>query len=165
MIMVINGACTVNLKILCHLNFKSFFISSGSFHTAMKSPLPVWKQTAKKSFNQINDDDFVKRRGIYDRIIIDCAFREDLKRKESPDPDVGCDGFYPSLTTNGMCYTFNGKKPLDLWKSSEMITTFSNLFPTYSQNNKTFGGSRTVQGNYHYITTLHSYAIKIGPLL
>ena len=114
----------------------------------MKFPLPIWKQTAKKSFNLINDDDVVKRRGLYDKIIIDCAFREDLRRKGSPDPDGGCDRFHPSLTTNGMCYTFNGKRTSDVWQSSQMITTFSSLFPSHSNNNNTFGGSRTVQGNY-----------------
>ena len=114
----------------------------------MRSPLPIWKETAEKSFKLINTDDIVKRRGTYDKIIIDCSFREDLRRKGSPDPDGGCDGFHPSLTTNGMCYTFNGKRSSDIWQSSEMITTFSNLFPSHSNNNKTFGGSRTVQGNH-----------------
>ena len=114
----------------------------------MKYPLPIWKETAGKLFNPINGDDLVKRRGVYDKIIIDCAFREDLRRKESPDPDGGCDGFQPSLTTNGMCYTFNGRKASELWKSSKIINTFSNIFPAHSRNNNTFGGSKTVQGNY-----------------
>ena len=114
----------------------------------MRSPLPIWKQTAEKSFNLINDDDVVKRRGLYDKMIIDCTFREDLSRKGSPDPDGGCDGFHPSLTTNGMCYTFNGKNMSDLWKSSKLITTFSNLFPMNFDSKNTFGGSRTVQGKF-----------------
>ena len=112
----------------------------------MRSPLPIWKETAEKSFKLINTDDIVKRRGTYDKIIIDCAFREDLRRKGNPDPDGGCDGFHPSLTTNGMCYTFNGKRTSDIWQPSEMITTFSDIFPSHSYNNKRFGGSRTVQG-------------------
>ena len=80
-------------------------------------------------------------------MIIDCAFREDLRRRRSPDPSGGCEGFQPSLTTNGMCYTFNGKKTSELWKPSGMITTFANLFPSNSIDNKTWGGTRTVQGN------------------
>ena len=114
----------------------------------MKYPLSIWKETAEKSFNLINGDDFVKKFGMYDKIIIDCAFREDLSQKENPDSVGGCDGFHPSLTTNGLCYTFNGKATSDLWKSSDMITTFSKIFQTKYKNNKTFGGSRTVQGNY-----------------
>ena len=91
-------------------------LSLGSFHTASKHPLTVWGETAKKYFNLIKNDDFVKRRGVYDKMIIDCAFREDLRRRRSPDPNGGCEGFQPSLTTNGMCHTFNGKKTSELWK-------------------------------------------------
>ena len=120
---------------------------SGSFHTASKNALPIWAQTAKLAFNHTKEEEFVKRRGVYDKVIIDCAFREDLRRKKVPDSNGGCDGFYPSITTNGMCYTFNGKKSSDLWKSSEMLTTFASLFPSPAKRDKTFGGSRTVQGN------------------
>ena len=79
-------------------------------------------------------------------MIIDCAFREDLRKKKLPENATGCDDFKVSLTTNGMCYTFNGKRSSDIWQSSEMITTFSNIFPLHSNNNKRFGGTRTVQG-------------------
>ena len=126
---------------------KYLLLFTGSFHTASKYPLPIWNETASKAFSHIKGGNFVKRRGLYDKSIIDCAFREDLRRRKLPDSIGGCEGFQPSLTTNGMCYTFNGKKTSDLWKSSEMITTFANLFPPHSRNNKTFGGSRTVQGN------------------
>ena len=120
----------------------------GSFHTASRYPFPIWNETAGKAFSHIKGDNFVKRRGVYDKIIIDCAFRESLKLKKLPDSNGGCEGFQPSLTTNGMCYTFNGKETSQLWKFSEMINTFANLFPSHSSDNKTFGGSRTVQGNY-----------------
>ena len=114
----------------------------------MKSPLLIWSDTAKKVFSHTKGDDFVNRRGVYDKIIIDCAFRENLMRRKRPDSNGGCEGFSPSLTTNGMCYTFNGKETSELWKPSEIITSFTDLFPSHSRNDKTFGGSRTVQGNY-----------------
>ena len=128
--------------------FNAILLFSGSFHTAMKSPLPIWSDTAKKVFSHTKGDDFVNRRGVYDKIIIDCAFRENLMRRKRPDSNGGCEGFSPSLTTNGMCYTFNGKETSELWKPSEIITSFTDLFPSHSRNDKTFGGSRTVQGNY-----------------
>ena len=118
----------------------------------------MWKNTAKKLFTHVKEDDVVKRKGLYDKVIIDCAFREDLGNKKSPDPHGGCNGFQPSLTTNGMCYTFNGKNVIDLWKSSEVITTFDNLFQENSKNNKTFGGSRSVQGKHsvnQFVPLLH----------
>ena len=118
----------------------------GSFHTALKTPLAIWGDTAKSVFSNIKTNDFVKIKGVYDKLIVDCEFRKDLGRKKVPDPFGGCDGFEPSLTTNGMCYTFNGEKTSESWKSSNITTTFADLFPTHSTNNKTFGGSGTVQG-------------------
>ena len=81
-------------------------------------------------------------------MIIDCAFKENLRRKKNPEPNGGCEGFLPSLTTNGMCFTFNGNETSKLWKPSKLITAFTNLFPSNSKDNKTWGGARTVQGNY-----------------
>ena len=109
--------------------------------------MPIWSKAAKKVFNHTKESAFVQRKGIYDKIIIDCAFRESLLRKKGPSPNGGCEGFQPSITTNGMCHTFNGKPSSNLWKSSEMITTFTNLFPQHNKTNKTFGGSGSVQGN------------------
>ena len=97
-------------------------------------------------FNHTTENSFVKQRGVYDKMIIDCAFRENLRMKKLSEDNGGCDDFEPSLTTNGICYTFNGKEASELWKPSEMITTFTNIFPPHSRYDKTFGGSRTVQG-------------------
>ena len=97
-------------------------------------------------FEVTKNDKFVEKRGVYDKLIIDCAFKENLLRKTLPDPIGGCKDFHPSLTTNGMCYTFNGKPTYELWKPSKMINSFSTLFPLHPTNNKTFGGSRIVQG-------------------
>ena len=119
---------------------------SGSFHTALNHPFPIWNETAHKVFPHVKGGQFVQKKGIYDKVIMDCAFREDLSRKKLPDSNGGCEGFYPSLTTNGLCYTFNGKPTSELWQSSEMINTFSTLFPSHPKNNKTYGGARTVQG-------------------
>ena len=92
--------------------------------------------------------DNVKEKGVYDKMIMDCAFKENLQLKKQPS-DGGCEGFEPSITTNGMCYTFNGQHSSKIWKTSNMMTTFSHLFPSQGNSNKTFGGSRTVQGTMH----------------
>ena len=120
----------------------------------------MWKETAKNVFGHIKED---QRRGIYDKVVIDCAFRENLNLKKRPDPDGGCDGFSPSLTTNGMCYTFNGKKASELWRHSEMINTFSNHFPSHSDSKKTYGGSRAVQGNTNPIINFQWITPKFSP--
>ena len=102
--------------------------------------------TANRIFSHIEEDQFLNTKGLYDKLIIDCAFREDISLKRKP--DGGCPGFYPTLTTNGMCYTFNGKPTSELWQSSKMIDSFTTLFPSHPTSNKTFGGSRSVQGMF-----------------
>ena len=80
-------------------------------------------------------------------MIIDCAFREDLRKKKLSENATGCDDFKVSLTTNGMCNTFNGKHSSEVWKTSDIMNSFSHLFTSNMHNDKTFGGPRTVQGN------------------
>ena len=124
----------------------TFNFFSGSFPSASKYTLPIWAKSAKSTFANTRDEKFVKRFGLYDKSIIDCAFRENLRLKKIPDSSGGCKGFQPSLTTNGMCYTFNGQHTSEIWKDSEIMSTFQELFPSQSASNKTFGGSRSVQG-------------------
>ena len=115
----------------------------GSFHTTAKYPLPIWRESAKMLFNQTKEYDLVRQSGVYDKMIIECAFNNDLWKKKHPSVDGGCQDFEPSLTTNGMCYTFNGKHSSELWKVSEMTTAFASLFPSKTKNEKAFGGTRT----------------------
>ena len=121
----------------------------GSIHTAAQNSLPIWHDIAKVAFNQTMEDEFLRNRGVYDKSIIDCAFKENLKRKKEPSFHGGCPDFQPSLTTNGMCYTFNGKHSSELWKDSKMMTAFGKNFPSETKNEKDFGyfgGTRTTQG-------------------
>ena len=114
--------------------------------------------TANKIFSLVEDEQFVQTKGLYDKLIIDCAFREDISLKRQP--GNSCKGFHPTLTTNGMCYTFNGKPTSELWQPSKMINSFSTLFPLHPTNNKTFGGPRTVQGTAKFRKKRHHYLIS-----
>ena len=62
--------------------------------------------------------------------------------------------FGPSVTTNGMCYTFNGEGLTKGWRSSELMDTFERIFPHEDVPGENFGGSGPVQGNidHTYIT-------------
>ena len=144
-----------NSKFSWCIDYLSKFI--GSFPTTLKGPLSIWYDVAKLVFNQTKKEEFVKARGVYDKIIIDCAFKENLQRKKQPSIG-GCDDFVPSITTNGLCYTFNGQNSSEIWKSSKMMTTFSHLFPSQVKNKKKFGGTRTVQGKEHNILKKYTYS-------
>ena len=111
-------------------------------------------------FNQTKKEEFVEQRGMYDKMIVDCAFKENLQRKKRPSSG-GCNDFVPSITTNGLCYTFNGQTSSEIWKPSKLMTTFSHLFPSEVKNKKKFGGTRTVQGNVYNILKVYTHCLRI----
>ena len=127
----------------------------GSLHTANEYSLPIWQDIAKTLFGRIKEDNFIKEKGLFDKMIIDCAFKSNLQRKKKPSIDGGCPYFEPSLTTNGICYTFNGKHSSELWKDSKMTSTFANVFPLKTKSDKVFGGTRTAQGIVTFTQHLH----------
>ena len=57
----------------------------------------------------------------------------------------GCDNFLPTLTTNGLCHTYNGKSPAEIWKKTEIMDVFHEVFPT-KHTNERFDGAGTVEG-------------------
>lgn len=136
-----------NFNFTKYINFEEFLIAThGSFLTAMKEKaLPVWSQTAKTLFNQGTID--ILENGQYDKLIMECAFRVNLFTKRNYDLDGGCKYFHPTLTTNGFCYTFNAAPIEDVWRSSEVIDEFKNLFPS-SHSKELFRGSGEVEGKF-----------------
>ena len=99
-------------------------------------------------------------RGTYDKLIIDCAFKKSLQRNKQPS-NGGCDIFEPSITTNGLCYTFNGQRSSEIWKPSKMMTAFSHLFQSGAKSKNKFGGTRTVQGKKHNIQLLLTFLSEV----
>ena len=128
---------------------------SGTFHTPQKQAQEIWNDTARAMFepHELQEEEIIERKGLYDKMILDCAFKEDLKRRIDPvKKDGGCDNFFFSITTNGLCYTFNGKPAKEIWEyydNSEYMDTFTETWPQ-GKADKNFGGSGAVQGN-----TLH----------
>ena len=76
---------------------------------------------------------------------MNCAFREGLS-KVSGTGSKGCTQFKPTITSNGLCYTFNGESLSKMWRPSEVTETFDQIFPYFTTNKETFGGSGAVQG-------------------
>ena len=74
-----------------------------------------------------------------------CSFRDHLKKVTGIENE-GCRGFKPSMTSNGLCYTFNGQSGNKLWRPSEVMDTFNHLFPHEVVKNENFGGVGRVQG-------------------
>ena len=124
---------------------------AGTYLTPQTQTRKVWNETAQALFTGKRElmwprfQDTLERRQLYDKMIIDCAFKQDLKRRIEPNLKGGCDEFYFSLTTNGLCYTFNGKNQRDLWEPSEALDVLMENYPQ-GEADKNFGGSGAVQG-------------------
>ena len=74
-----------------------------------------------------------------------CAFRDGFS-KVSGTGSKGCTRFKPTITSNGLCYTFNGESLSKMWRPSEVMETFDQIFPSFTTEKETFGGSGAVQG-------------------
>ena len=91
---------------------------------------------------------------MFDKIIVDCALKEDLDSTRTSHEGKQCN-FLPSLTSKGICSTVNGQQTLDIWKPSELTSTFSQLFPN-KHVGEVFGGTGRAQG----IFLLNCFDIK-----
>ena len=120
---------------------------SGTFHTPQKEIQSTWNRTATRVFKpeEMQSDEIINEKGLYDKMIMDCAFKEDLKRRVDPNIEGGCDDFFFSLTTNGLCYTFNGKPADTVWEPSTKMDEVLKIWPQ-GKADKNFGGSGAVQG-------------------
>lgn len=110
----------------------------------------MWNKVAKRVFFRTNPDDFMTTNGYYDKLIIDCAFKEPLMRHK-PDMAEGCLDFYNSLTSNGLCYTFNGIDSSNIWKDAEIIQAFNKVFGQQKNEEKKFRGIGQSEGKPHSI--------------
>ena len=74
-------------------------------------------------------------------------FKQNILRKHRDDYDAdgGSELFTPTLTTNGLCYSFNGEKYSDVWKESEVTNTFNELFP-HNSSAGFFQGAEVTDG-------------------
>ena len=138
---------TPEMKVNQFLNFTShirgdlstFLLAlHGSFKTASDQTLTIWNEVANKLFNATHISNDISGKGLYDKLIMQCGFREDMSKKKHLNFKGGCDSFHPTLTTNGMCYSFNSENFTNIWQSSNITKSFSNTFPWQERSEKTF---------------------------
>ena len=132
----------------------AFLIAThGSFLTADKQPSPVWTKLAKVIFNETTKTSKMLDKNMYNQLIMKCAFKESLDREKKIHIDGACDGFYPTLTNNGFCYSFGGPKITQIWKSSNLTNAFDNTF-TWDNNHQFFQGETLIDGKIPYIINI-----------
>ena len=112
-------------------DFQTFIrVYIGSFPTARKERLSIWKDLSKAIFNETLDPSFVERHGLYDKAVMDCSFNENMLKKSAKSPKSlgGCDYLYHTLTNKGLCFSFNALgQAKKIWKPSKVIRAFDHI--------------------------------------
>ena len=88
-----------------------------------------------------------------------CSFQDETSKVSKTETE-GCRGFRPTITSNGMCYTFNGDSVDQIWRPSEVMKTFDNIFPHGNIQTEYFGGSEAVQGNINSVIKIRVTIFK-----
>ena len=108
-----------------------------------KSINTLFKNAAKKIF--MESESFNENPRYYDKLIVDCAYQKPL-RNSQPDMSEGCGDFKPILTSNGLCYSFNGIETEYLWYDSEIVQSFKSVFGKSQTETKKFRGTGLSEG-------------------
>ena len=127
-----------------------------TFLTAYSASFPnilnkasVWSEVAKRVFLE-NDysEKKVETYGLYDNLIIDCYYQKPLF--SDSDNLERCADLRPILTSNGLCYSFNGFDSSDVWRQSlrntDILQSFSKVFGTLKHETRKFRGIGHTEG-------------------
>ena len=140
-------------------DFKTFLIAiHGSHLSPAKNTTPVWRDTAQKVFQSMENKDHVLKNGLYDKLIMRCTLRKDLLKRNyfyEGDGGGGCDLFLPTLTSKGFCYSFNGQTAIDTWIPHEVVSEFQNLFPLHHSDEYFYGAGPTEGSNEYFLLFLY----------
>ena len=109
----------------------------------------IWSEIAKTLSKEIKFEKNDKTLGKYDKLVFDCVFQEPLMSHKF-DEDEGCTDFFPVLTDNGLCYSFNGIETSKVWKEalrdSDLLQSFSSVFGTVEDQTRNFSGIGRSEG-------------------
>jgi hypothetical protein len=127
-------------------DMKTFLIAHhGSVLMASKEAMQIWEKVADESFNQTRSVDSSSKVGMYDKLVMQYAFKQNILKKQQDDYEGGSKLFTPTLTTNGLCYSFNSENYSSVWKESEVTNTFNGLFP-HNKSAGFFQGAEVTDG-------------------
>ena len=127
-------------------DMKTFLIAHhGSVLMASKEKMPIWGQIADESFNQTKSKHSTSKVRMYDKLVMHYAFKQNILTKQQEDYDEESELFTPTLTTNGLCFSFNSESYSGVWKESELTNTFSELFP-HKNSAEFFQGAEVTDG-------------------
>ena len=120
------------------------YASSFRTNTNQNTTMTFWKNLAKKSFQNLHEA-LSANTGYYDNLIMDCVFREPLQGHK-PSFVKSCGTLYHSLSSNGLCHSFNGYSVSKLWKDSRIVQSFGSVFEGSKEEDKKFRGIGSAEG-------------------
>ena len=78
----LNLSLILNLIKFIKQDMKTFLIAiHGSVLNPAKKSLPIWRETAKLVFKNLENHKVVSENGMYDKLIMECAFRRNLLKR------------------------------------------------------------------------------------
>ena len=107
----------------------------------------VWMKTAKKIFGSILDDKIVQSNGMFDGLFLDCSFQEQFMTEELAG---GCNLFKHSLTSNGLCFSFNSEIPSNIWDNTfSLAKVIGAVREIKTTNISNFAGTGSKEGKFN----------------
>ena len=110
-------------------------------------------KVASKVLGSTLDKGFVKNNGLFDKLLLDCSFREQFMPPGQPLKGK-CDLFQQSLTSNGLCLSFNTETPSKIWNNdtsyfAKAIEEIGNVKKMQVYN---FGGAGSNEGRLNHLS-------------
>ena len=99
------------------LTFLQVYIHSHPTATDNQKMNLVWQKAAEKVFGATLDSGIVHGNGLFDKLFLNCSFKGQFMMAVEP-LDRDCDLFQQSVTSNGLCFSFNTETPSNIWSDS-----------------------------------------------
>ena len=103
-------------------------------------------------FGVTMDNNFVKNNGLFDKLFIDCSFKEPFLMNGKTFSGK-CDHFQRTLTSNGLCMSFNSFSPSHTWKNSILIKSLEEITES-NRNILKFGGTGSNEGEFQLFSRI-----------
>ena len=112
----------------------------------------VWTKAAKKVFGATLDKTVVQSNGLFDGLFLDCSFQEQFMIEELAGE---CNLFQQSMTSNGLCFSFNTENPSNIWKNgSSLVKAIEDLGEIKPTKISNFAGTGSKEGKFNDIVFL-----------
>ena len=111
----------------------------------------VWQKAAERIFGDTLENRIVNGNGLFDKLFLDCSFNGQFLMAGKP-LTGNCDMFQPSLTSNGLCLSFNtNSTPSSIWNDSfSFAKAIEDMGVTKPRKFLNFAGAGANEGECNY---------------